>query len=158
VVAVLAAAHLLDDLLARRTHGELVRVAPRHPHLAAQRDHGLARDGRLHDLLLAHVVREAFGIPRLDELLGLGALEHARRRARAVGAEGRRGVVRRLAPAGILRRAARRPAASSGTTPPRRTRLAASSSSRTVTSGWPCSTVAGHAVLTGPSTMCRTAS
>src|SRR3954452_12706380 len=82
-------AEALVDLLARRAHGEAVRVATGHPHLAAQGDHRLARQGALQDLLLADVVREALVVPRLGDLLLDGlALDHGgalRRGARVCG-------------------------------------------------------------------------
>src|SRR5687767_11498772 len=58
VAAVLRGPQPVVDLLAGGAHGELVGVAPGHPDLAAQRDHRLARQGALEDLLLADVVRE----------------------------------------------------------------------------------------------------
>src|SRR5690349_20798192 len=72
---VLGSPQAVVDLLADRADGELVRVAPGHPDLAAQRDHRLARQRRRQDLLLADVVREALVVAGLDRLLELLALE-----------------------------------------------------------------------------------
>src|ERR671919_137625 len=58
----------LVDLLARGADRELLGVAPRSPLLAAQCAHRLAGDGRLEDLVLLHVVREALVISGLDVL------------------------------------------------------------------------------------------
>src|SRR6478672_9832238 len=83
VLAVLRGAQAFVDLLADGADGELLGVAPRHPDLAAERHHGLAGQGALEDLLLAHVVREAFVVARLlDLLLDLLSLEHGCRRGR----------------------------------------------------------------------------
>src|SRR5699024_10910614 len=65
-VAVLRGAQAVVDLLAHGADRELVRVAARDPHLATQRDDRLSRHRGLHDPLLAHVVRKALVIARLD--------------------------------------------------------------------------------------------
>src|SRR6476469_6270352 len=82
VAAVLRVAQAVVDLLADRAHGELLRVAARDPDLAAERHDGLAGQGALEDLLLAHVVREALVVTGLLELLtDLLALDRGRARA-----------------------------------------------------------------------------
>ncbi|CCI52639.1 hypothetical protein BN13_1900009 [Nostocoides jenkinsii Ben 74] len=68
LLAVLRSAQSVVDLLADRAHGELVGIAARHPHLAAQRNDRLARQRRLQDLLLAHIVGEALVITGLLDL------------------------------------------------------------------------------------------
>src|SRR5690606_17374832 len=75
VALVVAGAHGLVDLLAHGTHGVLLRVAARHPHLAAQRHDGSPVQGARHDLVLLDVVGEALVVTvavgglrrRLDE-------------------------------------------------------------------------------------------
>ena len=56
---VAAGLHRLPDLLALRTHRELLRRAARHPDLAAQRDDGRAHHHGLGELVLVDVVAEA---------------------------------------------------------------------------------------------------
>ena len=58
--------------LAVRADRELLRVAVGHPDLAAQRDHRRPGDGRLHDLVLLHVVREALVVAVVEP--GVGSL------------------------------------------------------------------------------------
>src|SRR5688572_27341529 len=83
LAAVLRVTKTLVDLLAPGTDRELARIPARDPHLAAERDHRLAAQGGLHDLLLAHVVRKAFVVPGFRLFPGLLALEDARTALRA---------------------------------------------------------------------------
>src|SRR6478752_1074653 len=81
LAAVLRRAQTLVDLLAGRADRKLVRVAPGHPDLAAERGDRLTGQRALEDLLLAHVVREALVVAGLGDLgQRLGALEHGRPR------------------------------------------------------------------------------
>lgn len=54
--------HGLVDLLAHGTHGVLLRVTARHPHLAAERDDGRAVQRARHDLVLLDIVGVALVI------------------------------------------------------------------------------------------------
>src|SRR5450631_544371 len=86
LLAVLRGTQAFEDLLAGRADRELLGVTARHPDLAAERHHRLPRHGAVHDLVLADIVREAFVVPRLAELLlDLLALDH---RCRGRGARG----------------------------------------------------------------------
>src|SRR4051812_7499507 len=86
VLAVLGGPQPVVDLLADGAHGELLGVAPGHPDLAAQGHHGVAGQGALEDLLLAHVVREALVVAGLLQLLlDLLALQHRRGRRGSAG-------------------------------------------------------------------------
>ena len=60
VAAVLRLTQPVVDLLADRSHRELLWVTAGHPDLAAQRHDRVSGQRALEDLLLAHVVREAF--------------------------------------------------------------------------------------------------
>src|SRR5665647_5878 len=76
-LAVLRAGQTRVDLLAGRTHLEPLGVTSGDPDLAAERDHRLAGQRALHDLVLADVVREALVVARLLELcVDLLALDH----------------------------------------------------------------------------------
>src|SRR5450631_4241894 len=77
LLGVLRGAQAVEDLLAGGTHGELLGITSRHPHLPAQRHHGLSGHGALHDLVLANVMREALMVTRLADLLfDLLTLDH----------------------------------------------------------------------------------
>src|SRR5450759_2147933 len=96
LLAVLRGAQALEDLLAGGTHRELLGVAPRHPHLAAERHHRITRHGAVHDLVLADVVRETLVVARLADLFfDPFALDHGGvRRGPSRLPLGREGVVR----------------------------------------------------------------
>ena len=66
---------LVVDLLAVGADRELLGIATRDPHLAAQGDHRLAGQRRLQDLLLLHVVGEPLVVAVLELLLGEELLE-----------------------------------------------------------------------------------
>src|SRR5450759_4169881 len=57
-LAVLRGAQTGVDLLAGGAHRELLGITPGDPDLAAERDHRLAGQRALHDLVLADVVRD----------------------------------------------------------------------------------------------------
>src|SRR5665647_884387 len=85
VLAALWAGQTGVDLLAGGAHRELLGVTAGDPDLATERDHRLAGQRALHDLVLADVVREALVVTRLLELrVDLLALDHpcGRRRRR----------------------------------------------------------------------------
>ena len=85
LAAVLRTKAAVEDLLARGADGETAGIAAWNPHLAAQRDDGIAAHRGLEDLLLAHVVGKAFRVAGLNQLSGLDALDCGRAALRLLG-------------------------------------------------------------------------